>query len=193
MRMRSLVAAGLVVALAGPAFAQAPGDVPPPPPQDEKSLATALEWSLGVTAIGVAGYAGAAAMTHASPGARSAMFSFGGLGLLVGPSIGRIYAGTWFSGGEVVRAVGLGVIVMGEAIAQSCVGQPHGCNSTTPRFDAGPILAGGAVMLLGAAFDLGAIPEDVERRNHELGLSLHPAPIITPSGATAGLALSGRF
>ena len=190
--MRSLVAAGLVVALARVASAQTPDD--PPSSQDEKSLSTAMEWSVGVTTIGVAGLAATATMTHASPGARSAMFSFGAMGLLVGPSIGRMYAGTWFSGGEVVRAVGLTVMVMGEAIASSCLGAPHGsCNSATPRFDAGPIAAGGAVMLLGALFDLGAIPEDIERRNRELGLSLHPMPIVTPQGTTPGFAVSGRF
>jgi hypothetical protein len=190
--MRSHVAAGLVVALAGPAFAQAPGDVPPAPPQDQKSLSTALEWSLGVSAIGVAGLAATAAMTSSSAGQRSAMLSFGAIGLLVGPSIGRMYAGTWFSGGEVVRAVGLTAIVMGEAIEQACLGPQRHCDSS-PRFDAGPIIAGGVVMLVGAAWDLRMTPEDIERRNHELSLSLHPTPIITPSGATAGLGLSGRF
>jgi hypothetical protein len=190
--MRSLVA-GLLVALAGSAAAQTPDD-PPAPRSDEKSLSTAMEWSLGVTTIGVAGLAATAAMTTSSAGARSAMFSFGGLGLLVGPSLGRMYAGTWFSGGEVVRAVGLTVIVMGEAIATSCLGTPHGtCNSATPRFDAGPIAAGGAVMLFGALFDLGAIPGDVARHNRELDLSLHPAPILTSRGTAPGLALSGRF
>jgi hypothetical protein len=185
--MRSLVAAGLVVALAGVASAQTPDD-PPAPGQEKKSLDTAMEWSVGVTIVGVAGLTASAAMTSSTAGARSAMFAFGGLGLLVGPSIGRMYAGTWFSGGEVVRAVGLTAIVMGEAIEQMCTGPQHKCDSS-PRFDAGPIAAGGAVMLLGALFDLGATPGDVEQHNAHL----IPAPLQTPGGTAPGFALAGRF
>ena len=190
--MRSLVAASLVVAPAGPASAQPPDD---PPHADDKSVATAMEWSVGVTTLGVAALAGTAAMSSSTSGAKYPLFAFGTLGLLAGPSLGRIYAGHYLSGGQVVRVVGLGVMVMGEALASACLGQPRStsCNSQTAKLDAGPILAGGAVMLLGALFDLAETPSDVERFNRESNVSLRPAPLVTASGTAPGLALSGRF
>jgi hypothetical protein len=175
---RAIVAMLLVSATAGAE----------PPGKPHKALRAALGWSLGVTAFGVA--TGIAA-THADRGAQFALLGFSGTSLLVGPSIGRFYAGHYVSAGLVTRVIGLGVFSMGQAL--QCLPQNERSISTCGarlQFD-GTAYVGAGIMVLGAMWDLASIPEDVADYNSHA--TLIPTALRTPTGIAPGLALVGQF
>jgi hypothetical protein len=186
--MRAII---VCVVIASTSVGHAQPGLTPEEVRPEKSVATALAWSLGVTAVGVA--ASVDAVVAKDPGQQSAMFAFGAVGLLVGPSIGRIYAHHTWSGGLVARLVGFTGVVLGESIASACLGGPRGACPATPIKTSPFIDAMAGVVVLGALFDLATTPEAVDDYNHEHA-SVVVAPIRTPANATVpGLALVGRF
>jgi hypothetical protein len=170
----------------GSARAQ-PGLTPEQPVHPKKSVTTALAWSLGITGIGIA--AGVDAAVAKDPGEQSAMFAFGAVGLLVGPSIGRIYAHHTFSAGLVIRLVGFGGVVVGESIASACLNGPRTTCPDTPVHITPAVELMAGVMALGALFDLATTSEAVDDYN----ASLVVAPIRTRDGTAPGLAYAGRF
>jgi hypothetical protein len=175
LAMRVIVVAVVVLGLASAVRAD---------PRDEpaKSVATAMAWSIGVTAVGVA--AGIDAAVARDPGQQSAMFAFGSLGVLVGPSIGRIYAHRPWSAGLAIRALGFTGVVMGEVIAQLPQQRPRFQDtSPSPVQMTGLVYAMAGVMALGALMDLASTPSAVDDYNHSIA--------IVPTGT--GLAVAGSF
>ena len=162
-----------------------------PAEKPHKSLRTALGWSLGVTAVGVA--TGIAATRTSDPGAQSALVAFSGMSLLVGPSIGRVYTGHYVTAGVVVRVLGFGAFVMGQAM--ECLpmgGSPNASGTCRSRLGLdGPAYLGAGIMALGAAWDLASIPGDVDDYNAHVALT--PTVLRTPNGIGPGLALAGQF
>jgi hypothetical protein len=161
-----------------------------PPPKPHASLATALGWSIGVTAFGVGmGFATARATV---PGEQDALLSFSGLSLLAGPSIGRFYTGNYLTAGLVVRAVGLGVFAMSQGL--NCL--PETGPAAHPTCDShlamnGFSYLGAGLMVLGGLWDLASIPGDVAEYNAHAALM--PTALRTPNGVVPGLALAGEF
>jgi hypothetical protein len=130
---------------------------------EPKSAEAATWWSIGVTAGGVAALAGMAA-SH-DQGQQAALMSMGGLALLVGPSIGHIYAHDPWTIGLGLRATGFTLAVMAESLGQiggvSGSGCTHDCHGTGPS--TGALATAGVIALVGTLLDLATTPEAVHR------------------------------
>jgi hypothetical protein len=161
----------------------------PEPSPEPKSADAATWWSIGVTAGGVAALAGMAA-SH-DKGQQAALMSMGGLAVLVGPSLGHIYAHDPWTVGLGLRATGFTLAVLTESFAQiggvQGSGCTHDCHSNGPS--TGALATAGVIALVGTLFDLATTPEAVHRYNATLVV----APVQARDGVAPGLALAGQF
>jgi hypothetical protein len=142
------------------------------PPRD-KSEATALLLSLGSTSLGWAAAFGGVDGDDAEVEGTIAV-----TGLLLGPSVGRWYAGTALTGGLALRAGGAALMLTG-----FCPKEPECTNHD------GLTHAGLAVFVLGTVWDIVQAPRDARARNRR-GLDLTPMVLAVPSGVAPGLGLS---
>ena len=156
---------------------------------EPKSAEAATWWSVGVTAGGVAALVGSAA-SH-DQGQQAALMAMGGLAVLVGPSIGHIYAHDPWTLGLGIRATGFTLAVLAESIGQigtSGYGRcAVDCHSTGPS--TGALATAGVIALVGTLFDLGSTPAAVHRYNATLVV----APVQARDGVAPGLAFAGHF
>jgi hypothetical protein len=161
----------------------------PDPAPEPKSAEAATWWSIGVTTGGVAALVGMAA-SH-DKGQQAALMSMGGLSLLVGPSIGHIYAHDPWTAGLALRGAGFTLAVLAESFAQigvsgtgRCISDCHSNGPST-----GALATAGVIALVGTLLDLGTTPEAVHRYNATLVV----APVQARDGVAPGLAFAGQF
>lgn len=149
-----------------------------------------MTWSIGVTAVGVAAAAGSLATTTQGP--KAFLMSTAGLGLLAGPSIGRIYAHHAWSWGLGIRFLGFAGLVIGESMSTMCGGRDPICRADTYR----PWLGVSAAVLVGgAALDIATTPAAVHayNREHAAGATVVVTRLQTRGGSVPGVAIAGRF
>ncbi len=180
--------AGALLLLARPAFAQE--DDPPAP----KRADIALGLSLAGTAAGATALFAAGATDRAP-------LALSGLGLLVvGPSLGHIYAG---EAGRALRhsAVRAGAVaVMGAGLlvawSSPCAFGPENhdhCPNARDRLGLGIIAAGALLGAGSAVYSIIDAPRAATRTNRAQP-ALAVTPLTGPAGSTGpGLSLAGRF
>jgi hypothetical protein len=158
----------------------------PDPAPEPKSAEAATWWSIGVTAGGVAALAGMAA-SH-DKGQQAALMSMGALSVLVGPSIGHIYAHDPWTVGLALRGAGFTLAVMAESFGQVCAMGSQDCHfSNGPS--TGALATAGVIALVGTLLDLATTPEAVHRYNATIVV----APVQARDGVAPGLAFAGQF
>lgn len=119
----------------------------------------------------------------------------GGAALLVGPSLGSVYADRFWNTGFALRIAGLGVGALGFATALWIADRHPNAGTNSPL----PILSSavaGVMYLAGATYEIATTPSAVERynREHEGAATLSLSLIRARDGGVApGMALSGRF
>jgi hypothetical protein len=194
-------AASIVLALAGPAFAQpgmtepapAPAPMPPPAPTGgELSESAALGLSIGGTVGSWALLIGAAHYSKDGEGA-GVLGTFGAIGVMVGPSFGHWYAGKYVTRGLGLRALGIATVVAGAMfVVSQCPlfaesENGDGCDDTGGAMIA---LVGAGLFVAGTIDDIATAPGRVRKHNARLS-GLAVAPVLTQH--SAGFALGGRF
>jgi hypothetical protein len=191
-------AAGVIAVML--AFAQTAHADAPSSDTEPLSSAAATSLSLGVTAAGGALIGSAWATDNHD--LRGLAVIAGGAVLIVGPSVGHWYAGTFRpTTGAVVRYAGLGVAAVGLAVAvENCHGEIayddfiHSCSPRDSTFGMAAIGVGLAGVLAGAIYDVWTVPADVRRENARrasTGMAWTVSPLYTP--AARGLSLAARF
>ena len=167
-----------LVLVARLAFAQAPGETPPLPEQDDqKAVWAGYMWSLAATTAPLTvGIALDPDNDHKTYRTLADVMLVGGLTL--GPSAGHWYAGEGVTPGLALR-VGAAAAIAGLAMWD-------------PHLDHGAITIGGLMLAAhawigGLAWDLATIPRSVRHYNraHQHQLT----PVITGNG----VAIAGRF
>ena len=198
--MRFTASIAVVVVATAVAHADPPGlttpTLTPPHEAHRKSVATALALAIGTTAVGAgllfaADRENATAQFNAGP---EFLLISGGAGVLVGPSLGRIYAHDPWSWGLLIRTVGFAAYAGGGALSGTCnvgpgsPGGSYGCNSP-------PIaIAGGIVYVVGSLLEIESTPDAVERYNRRHGMiDVGVAPVVAPGGRGGGLGVVGRW
>ncbi len=184
MRTRAVIPGLFVLALlSAEARGQSPGEAPP----TRRSRAIALLLSLGATAAGAA----VTTVAYATGSEELSVVGFGGL--LVGPSVGRWYAGNKTGIGLAARGVA-GAVMLVAMVASDEEGcdDDHGEDCPDRPADGGwkPVFYSGAALWVGSSlYDIVRAPLDAGEFNraHELAV----VPTAVPGGA--GLALSGSF
>jgi hypothetical protein len=192
--MRSaLIAACLVLAMAGTAAAQpgmtVPSASPPPPtPQqgEELSESTAVWLSLGGTAASWTLLAVASKMDQGGSSNAGRIGTIGALGTLFAPSFGHWYARSFLTRGLGLRVAGAAAAFFGLSLLLSqcedeCSGAPL----------AGALMLGGAGLYVGGTIDdIAAAPGKVRQYNQRFQ-NVVVAPMIRADGS--GLMIAGRF
>ena len=172
----------LVAAVAGQVHAD-PVDTKTPPSGEPKSPALALVWSAGLTALGGAIFVGGLANDNEAAGV-----FLGTPILVIGPAIGRGYAGGSIFPGLLIRGVsGAGAMIVLKGNILQCTDE---CEpGEDPRYLDGDarivFYTLATVMIASAVYDTVRAPLDARDHNRAL------APALMPGGA--GLALGGQF
>ena len=196
---------GLTAPVAEPGLA-APGLAVPELPAKRlarKNPRTAMLLSLGVTLAGpiLFGAGLAQSNTTGDPTWLNVLGTAGVAAFVVGPSVGRIYAGRdgWNLGLK-LRVGSLAPLALSLFTTALCaVAADGGGDSGTPGIcyvALGSFVAGASMYVAGASYEIATSGRAVERYNRDAGLDarLSFAPIKTPDGGLApGLALGGRF
>jgi hypothetical protein len=192
--MRSaLIAAWLVLAMAGTAASQpgmtVPSSLPPPPtPQhgEELSESTAVWLSLGGAAASWTLVAVAWEMAQRDSSNAGRIGTIGVLGTLFAPSAGHWYARSFLTRGLGLRVAGVTATFLGLAMVSQCDDE---CSDLAEV--AGVLAVGGAGLYIGGTIDdIAAAPGKVLRYNQRFQ-SLAVAPMIR--GDSSGLMIVGRF
>jgi hypothetical protein len=177
----------LIAATAAPAHAQ-PADA-----SDEKSPALALALSLLGTGAGVAALFAASDVDDGE-----VVGALGVAALVVGPSLGHLYAG---EPGRAVRHAGvrLGALaIMGAGLAMvlsspCAFGSENECPETREDAGVGIFFAGALLGAGSAVYSIIDAPLAASRTNRA-ALVVAPAPIVGPDRSTTlGLTLAGSF
>jgi hypothetical protein len=202
MRLAVLaVVAPVLLAVAHPAFASPPSMtdpvVTPTPPPKESNVAPRNPRT--ATALAVVGaLLGPAMMMSATKlenngqneKAANALGLGGAFVMLVGPSWGHWYGGKALTGGLGLRALGMGMVMVGAVMMVSCIFDEGDCPEETA---AGLLFLGGSgSYVAGTVWDLATAAKQVRKWNAE-HVSVTPMAMRTDRGAAAGLALSGSF
>ena len=190
--MRSaLIAAWLVLAMAGTAAAQpgmtVPSSLPPPPTRqqgEELSESTAVWLSLGGTAASWTLVAVASEMGGSSNAGR--IGTIGALGTLFAPSFGHWYARSFLTRGLGLRVAGVAATFFGLSILLSQ------CDDECSNAGlAAALMLGGAGLYVGGTIDdIAAAPGKVRQYNQRFQ-NVVVAPMIRGDGS--GLMIAGRF
>ena len=167
---------------------------------EPKNPKVALALSAGTTVIGGGLLIAAAALTDSQSNFKKdpAVLGFiaGGVAtILVGPTLGHVYAGRTWNRWLRLRLVGAGAVVAGGAIALSGGGDACGfpgarCSGAqSAAFLLGSLLmAGGAVTyVVGMSAEIGSAPHAADRYNRQLSIT----PLATSQAL--GLAMNGTF
>jgi hypothetical protein len=171
----------------------------PPEFTPVKSHLAAYAWAVGATVLPMAYYAYAGFNQHYGY-KRAIPLTILGTGLVVGPSAGQFYAGSWGKGlvgvGIRVAVVPVGALV-GGIMAIAADNEPF---NDLAAFGAGMLLVGGAGYIVGTVYSMKDTPRAVERANErarkefEAKLSLSPMLYPTRDGRfVPGLAFNASF
>jgi hypothetical protein len=172
-----LVAAAVLVGSLGAAHAD---------PDEPRSPTVATFLSLGgVVGSGLVMAVGAGMDGSAS----SVMVLAGAASLLVTPALGEIYSGRYLSAGTLTRVAGAGLAAAGVGCALSSINH-GGCGEA---LFTGMVAVGAGVFVTGAVLDLALAGTAAEDFNRKHGFAIAPGAIVTPSGSSPTLGLSGRF
>jgi hypothetical protein len=167
----------LVMVVSSSARADAPSAV------EEKSPELAVSLSIGVTAAGLG------ALFIPNDGARLA----GVVGVTLGPSVGRWYAGDGSAAGLGYRLLGTGILVLAlvSDIERACddLAPCTGPSATTT----GLLVVGAGLWIGGAVIDVARGHEAATASKRRHALSFTPTALSTPSSRVPGLALTGQF
>ncbi len=201
--MRALLLA-VTLASTSVASAQPPGlTEPTAPPAAHKQTRTAMWLTLGTMAAGAGLFALGEAM-YQQPGCynscvpQQGIAVVGGAALLVGPSIGHIYAGHTWNTGLAIRASGIATFGLGMLAASRCFGYPGiGAPSASEQraCNTGSMAAvlGAVATAVGTVTEVATTPSAVDDYNRAHA-SLTLAPIRAQDGSIApGLAFAGQF
>ncbi len=179
----------IIVLMAALAHAQPPGKTRDKPRAARKSPAVALGWSLGLTVVGSALIVGGIARDD---------FDGPTLGIpivLVGPSVGR-----WYAGGRDFRTFP-GLFLRGASAVVSVLvftQRGHCTDDCTPEEaknfylegqDKAVIYGLGAIFFASAIYDVVRAPLDARDANRANGIAL----VATAAPGGAGLAIGGQF
>jgi len=118
----------------------------------------------------------------------------GASSLLITPSAGNIYSGKFLSRGFVARVAGTAAMAGGAALFVASF-DPFNESDDHAGAAAGMALfvGGGVAFVTGTILDVATASTAAHEWNAKHGFTLAPTPIVTPSGTSAGLGLSGRF
>jgi hypothetical protein len=211
-RMRAFVLGTLVAfafALVASSTAHAqPGMVEPQPPRaSPKSTAAAVSLALGTTAAGVVMLAIGANMEKNCFGTctgADTLERFGALAVVVGPSLGHVYAGHTWNAGLGIRlagmaALGVGVIAMLPCYVTASVpagtgNYSNGNSSATCEIGKAALLLGATATVVGTLTEIVTSASAVSDYNDAHSLpAITVTPIRTVSGVAPGLSFVGRF
>ncbi len=192
---RSLLGGVLMVGLASSAHAQ-PGMTPTAPvtapvsTEPRLSESTALGASLGGTLGSWAMVVAAAAMSGAegSSDGSDLLGSIGGIGTFLAPSFGHWYAGSFFTRGMGLRAVGMGGAFLGFVAALGC-GFGGSCDDGDETVVWALLIGGAGLYVGGTVDDIVQAPRRARRVNASRGYALMPRV----GGDSVGLTLGGTF
>jgi hypothetical protein len=110
--------------------------------------------------------------------------------MLVGPSWGHWYGGKALTGGLGLRALGMGMVMVGAVMMVSCLFDESPCGAETA---AGMLFLGGTgSYVAGTVWDLATAAKQVRKWNAE-HVSVSPTAMRGDHGAVPGLALAGSF
>lgn len=145
----------------------------------ERSPSAALAWSLVPTLAGL-GLIAIGGKTESGP-----LEVAGVTGLVVGPSLGHVYAGSGW-GGLAMRAGG--VLAMGVGLSLAFC--PDGCgpgdkSELEQKTGAALFYGGGALYVVGMLFEIATAPSAADTYNRTHHITVTPTP--------TGVALAGRF
>jgi hypothetical protein len=144
-----------------------------------KSPEEALALSGGITLL-----SGILAATTFEDDHLSPMTAIGVAGLALGPSLGHVYAGEYFTGGLALRAAGMTAGILGIGEAARC-----GEEDCSRAGAVTALVLGGAAFAAGILWDVATAPRAARRWNERRGISI--APVVTDDGA--GVTLGGSF
>jgi len=189
----ALIAAWLVLAMAGTAAAQpgmtAPSSLPPPPTRqqgEELSESTAAWLSLGGTAASWTLLAVASKMDQGGSSNAGHIATIGALGTLFAPSFGHWYAHSYLTRGLGLRVAGAAATLLGFSLLLSqCEDE---CSNA--GFAAALMLGGAGLYLGGTIDDIATAPGKVRQYNQRFQ-NVVIAPMIR--GDSSVLMIAGRF
>lgn len=190
MRNLKVLVLGLVLTLSTTALAQPGQDLeepthgmqPAPVEESNENVATALAVGTTLAGLGIA----VAAVRYENSGAGLV----GLAGLLIGPSVGHLYAGEWVHalGTSAVRTAGGFVFLVG-LIEATSTEQSSGGGSSPHSDGRSMMLLGGAAYVLTTIYDI-YDARRAARRSNEHALAVVPT---VGQNATVGLMVAGRF
>lgn len=154
-------------------------------PLEPKSRTTAAWLSVGSTLGGV-GLVIAGGASH-----DDTLAWVGGGVTLLGPTAGHWYADEVATPGLLARGLGAGLLFAG---APKLICWSGNCEDQDAAW--GLAIAGTALVLGGAAWDIATASDAADdwNRDHDLDLTIAPTAVRTPRGDTVpGLAFAGRF
>jgi hypothetical protein len=142
----------------------------------------------GILSIGVP-LAGVALVTVASKIDSGPIGAVGGAAIVIGPSLGHIYAGTPWNTGLKMRVAGLGVGVVAGLMFMGAESGEVFC--TGSKCEAGIALGVAAIGLygVGTVYEMFSAPAAVQRYNATLTV----APLPTGTGLAPGAVFGGHF
>ncbi len=176
-RVVAAIALAAVLAFAGAARADAPGETPPRPPAPRR-VSTAYLVTLAATSAPLAiGALGESCGNDACAGTAGVIAA---AGMVLGPSAGHWYAGEGVTTGLVLRGAAATSVVF------LALRDPH---LESPVLTIGGLIAAVGVWETGVIWDLVTLPRAVRRHNRNVELLL--APVVTDR--SAGLAISGAW
>lgn len=208
----------LTVALAGTMAASVPSVAHAQPVKDRaagKSATTATVYAVVGTALPIAMLGAGFALRNGSDHEKELALGLtlaGGLGLVIGPSAGNVYAdgGTAGLAGTAVRLVvftGVGAVVdLRDEVRhwnQSCLfASDTGCNALdipeekTPKLDVAvdtALITGGALVAATVVWDIATAGKHAREFNRVHSIAMTPSLVSTGGTPTVGLGFNGRF
>lgn len=187
MPPRAVIGGMLLVAATTAASADPVGATDPSPRRPSPIIALSL--SLGVTAAG----ASLILAGRESETFDSEIFVVGGGAMLVGPSIGRWYAGIRSGRGLAARGVATAIMLVAIVASEEAgCDEEHGDGCPDGPADGGwePVFYAGAALWVGSSlYDIVRAPLDAREYNRAHSFAV--APTIVPGGA--GLTVGGSF
>jgi hypothetical protein len=170
---------------------------PSPKPAARKDPRFAAAWSWIPTLAGAAMIATGVALLGPDTGGTpttTTLIVGGTAGIVVGPTLGHVYAEHTWSAGLALRVIGLPVgFASGLALAGCGVGGR--CPGAAAVAAAIGFLGGAGAYVFGTGYELVTAPAAARDFNHahHLDTTIAPVPITTSSGVCPGISLVGQF
>jgi hypothetical protein len=181
------------VAVAQPSLTEpsSPYDFVKPTTPEYKSPQTATALAIGASAVGIGGMILGAKMHD---GGDTPIMMLGGLVAILGPSAGHWWAEQRFelTAGFGIRLIGASIAGIGFARAIDFGCKNNVCNAPLQNPQSNAMLGiGAATVAVGMIWDIATAGRAAERANARYSVS--PTVVSTPTGATPGLGVTGRF